>query len=174
MSFEERFMEMLERVGYDLAQAQRQVSFISPASVTVVEMEFFDPILLELFAREFVFSEQREHEIHRTIWELLVNARGACYEDPRKFVRLDSYVGERGFVSRVADDGRGFNAEPVIAQRRGQLHLYNRAKVVARAQGRGEGCNDGGVGMYSLLTFADDFQYSLKGNEVAVRFDLGK
>jgi len=165
-------MEMLEHVGYDLAE--RPISFISPSNLWIANMDFFNPILEALFVSDFVFSEERQAEIDRTLTELLVNARVACHEDPRKFVRLDSYVGERGFVSRVADEGRGFNAEPVIAERRGQLHLYDRARVVANGHGRGKGANEGGVGVYSLLTFADDFQYSPKGNEIAVRFDLGK
>ena len=172
MSCERRFIEMLKHVDYDLAE--QPIQFVSPTSVSVAEMEFFDSILEGLFARGFVFSEQREQEIHRTIWELLVNSRSACHESPRKFVHLDTYVGERGFVSHVADDGRGFNSEKVIEERRKQLHLYDRARVVAKAQGRGEGVDEGGVGMYSLLTFANDFQHSTKGNEVAVRFDLGK
>ncbi|MEK6846662.1 MAG: ATP-binding protein [Nanoarchaeota archaeon] len=172
MNFKERFEEMLGCAGCSLVRPS--VRFTSSASVSVAEMDFFDPILSELFARDFTFSEEREHEIHRTIWELLVNARFACHESPRKFIQLDSYIGARGFVSRIADEGRGFNSEKVIAERRGQLHLYDRTRVVANAVGRGEGCNGGGVGMYSLLTFADDFQYSEKGNEVAVRFDLGK
>ena len=170
MSFEGRFIEMLEHVGYDLAE--QPIRFISPTSATVAEMNFFDPILLELFARDFVFSEKREHEIHRTLWELLVNARSACHEDLRKFVQIDSYVGGEGFVSRVVDDGRGFKAPQIIEERRKQLSLYDRERVVAGGFGRGEGCNDGGVGTYCLLTFANDFQYSDKGNEVAVRFDL--
>ena len=172
MSFEGSFIEMLEHVGYDLAQ--QPIRFISPTSADVAEMNFFDPVLRELFVRDFVFPEQREHEIRRTLWELLVNARIACHEDPRKFVQIDSYVGESGFVSRVVDEGNGFNAEQVIAERRGQLHLYDRARVVARGYGRGPSAGEGGVGIYSLLTFADDFQYSDKGNEVAVRFDLEK
>jgi len=165
-------MEMLEHVGYDLAQ--QPIRFISPSHVWVDNLEFFDPILNELFARDFVFSETRQAEIDRTLTELLVNARSACHEDPRKFVQLDSYIGESGFVSRVVDEGRGFDAEPVIAERRAQLHLYDRAKVVANGYGRGSSAGEGGVGIYSLLTFADDFQYSPRGNEVAVRFDLGK
>ena len=165
-------MEMLEHVGYDLAE--RPISFISPSNLWIANMDFFNPILEALFASDFVFSEERQAEIDRTLTELLVNARVACHEDPRKFVQLDIYIGERGFVSRVVDEGRGFNAEPVIAERRGQLSLYDRAKVVAGGIGRGEGSGEGGVGIYSLLTFANDFQYSPKGNEVAVRFDLGK
>ena len=171
MSFNERLIGMLEHVGYDLAE-RPTVDLVFSCSLTVAEMDFFDPILEQIFARDFTFSESREAEIDRTIRELLVNSRSACLERRDKFVKFKGYLGSNGLVTHVRDDGPGFNALSVIEERRKQLHLYDRDLVVRKARGCGEGYGEGGVGMYSLLAFAQDFEYSPKGNEVAVRFDL--
>jgi len=83
-------MEMLEHVGYDLAQ--QPIRFISPSHVWVDNLEFFDPILNELFARDFVFSETRQAEIDRTLTELLVNARSACHEFRELLMRVEDLM----------------------------------------------------------------------------------
>ncbi len=172
MEFKDRFNDMLAQVGF--SGVEPTLRYSSPSDLWVANMEFFDPILTELFVRDFVFSEERQAEIDRTLTEMLVNSRIACKEAPDKFVRLDSYIGDRGFVAHVSDDGRGFNSEKKIEERRKQLHLYDKARAVKDGYGIGNGRTQGGVGIYSLLTFADDFQYSRKGNEVVVRFDLSK
>ncbi len=174
MEFEKKLEEMLSYIKFNRG-ASKSFSFRGPGNPAYWALgtgrNYMDRNLQQLFDDGFVFSEEKELMMERTIEELLLNSCiDGCRESDDLNVMLNSYFGDKGIVFHIKDDGNGFDYKSKLAQRKRELHLYDRNTVLSDSRES----KRSGHGMYCLLTFPDDFSYNKQGNEVAVRFDLGK
>jgi len=172
MDFEERVKEMLTVVGHE--NGRHEILVFEKSAYNWYHdnaNHYLNPLVEKLFENGFELSERREQEIRHTSDEMVVNSYRACgcSEDLRTV--FQAYFGDRGIMVRLDDNGEGFDHEAEVRKARGNPNGLDDERVLYRSSDEGY---PGGSGMYCLLNFADDFQYSEKGNSVAFRLDLQK
>jgi hypothetical protein len=110
MEFDNILYGVFERAGVrDLARA-RVVDLDHNAYFwgNVSETTYWDPMLAEIFDRDFGLSERREREVTETLREVLQNSKCASGHDPEKRILCKGYIGENSIVYDIVDGGPGF------------------------------------------------------------------
>ena len=119
-----------------------------------------------LFSK-YIFPESKEEEINVVLEETILNSVSACKEVESKNIEVSAYYGSKGILFDLKDEGPGFNYKSTLA-RRSAMKLPQREKILAR------NLKNGGHGLYALMSFADKFRYSDKGNRLYFVFNLQK
>jgi len=97
--------------------------------------------------------------------ELILNSRNAVNSSPDYFIDYMVYLGQKGLVVRVGDEGPGFDHSEEVLRRKSLLR-----KISISTYFDPDYEPLGGTGVYTLLKFANDFAYNDVGNEVIAKF----
>lgn len=132
---------------------------------------FFDKILDGLLSRGYVVPESREPEIRCVLEEAVLNSQSACGERDDLTVTLVAAYISTGLDVSISDEGPGFDYRKKLTEARRLAPTRDRSLLFGE---RGSDADQGGVGLYALLTCVDSFKYSRGGRKLDVRFDLEK
>ena len=168
-TFQQRLEGMLNKIKYD----RENINFRNTAKYWGTpknDDKYVDKILDKLFEKDFEFSERREQEIKVTIEEMLLNSYSkGCHERNDLYVECIVYLGEKGIVMHVKDDGPGFDHKKKIRESKAKKDKLTDDVLLYSTED-----SLGGTGIQCLLRYPDAFQYNKEGNQVAIRFDLSK
>ncbi|MBP9773728.1 MAG: ATP-binding protein [Candidatus Peribacteraceae bacterium] len=164
-SFERRAKEILQKVG-DI-QSEFELSSRAQDWMYCDLIEHTADALKTLLTYHYLLSANRIQQMVMTFEELMINS---VYEHEKDNIIISRYrIGIRGLCIQVIESGsEGFDVSSKIEQARKNPNKLTK-KMVLEHRGNPDNPQQGGVGMFCLLNFVQEFEYSHKGNKVIAR-----
>ncbi|MBD3319119.1 hypothetical protein GF342_04390 [Candidatus Woesearchaeota archaeon] len=151
---------------------------------------YFEPFVDAILEGNFDFSEEQEDTLAVTLLEIIANSRraltviddhsGTESYSREKTIRYRAWLGDKGLVVHIQDEGPGFDHRRHVWQRRETIRHRRHEDLLALDRAVRNPYRDialdgvNGRGTYCLIRMTNAFRYNPAGNEVAFCVELSR